>query len=293
MNEKKGKRITITDLNRMKKNGEVFAALSLYRSSDARLFDEAGGHVIVVGDSANMTFAGNRSTVSATMDEMLIYARAVRNGTKRLFVIGDMPLGSYEVCETSAVENALRFIKADCNAVKVETNMAYVERIRAIANACLVVAHIGLNPNKAEFLGGYRTLGKDQESINNLLETAAAVENAGACMILVESVVEETTQQILKAVKIPVFGVAAGRKLHGQLVIGDDLSGHYKWEGIEPPRHFETYRALPTDNGCSIGEITRNAYTWYVNQVTKGLFPGEENLHRIPSLSADASSTSK
>ena len=271
-------RITIPHLNAMKKEGKVVSALSIYDSCHARLFDRAGGEVIIVGDSAAMTILGRPNTKSMTMDEMIVFAKAVRNGTRRLFVVGDMPLGSYEVSNEVAIENAARFMReADCNAVKIETNRAYLERIAAVANFCPVVMHIGLNPNKAEMLGGYKTYGKNLEGVHELCDVAIEGEKAGACMILLESVVEEVSQAIRSVVSIPVFGIAAGRKLDGQLLISYDLLGLYEWPGNRKPKHFEVFQA--GDVGLTVSKLTEEAYKWYVQAVKNNEFPGEENAH--------------
>src|SRR3989344_5151708 len=130
-------RITIPNLQRMKKKGNEITALSIYECGLARTFDRAGGEVIIVGDSAAMVVQGDPNTKAMTMDEMVRYAKNVRNGTRRLFAVGDMPLGSYEPSNQIAIENAARFMReADCNAVKIETNKAYLERIEAVANFC-------------------------------------------------------------------------------------------------------------------------------------------------------------
>jgi 3-methyl-2-oxobutanoate hydroxymethyltransferase len=274
-------RVTLPALNRMKREGEPIAALSLYDSCHARLFDKAGGDVVVVGDSAAMTIQGLPNTKAMTMDEMIVYSRAVRNGTKRLFVIGDMPLGSYEVSDEEAVRNAARFMReADCNAVKIETNRAYLKRIAAVADFCPVVMHAGLNPNKAEMLGGYRTYGKTAESVRELCHVALEGEKAGACMLLLESVTEEVSQEIRRLLGIPVLGIAGGRDLDGQLLISYDLLGLYEWPVSKTPRHFTTYKS-PRD-GMTGGGVVLGAYEWYVNSVKGGKFPTEENVHHLP-----------
>lgn len=274
-------RITIPVMNKMKEERQVISALSIYDACHARLFDKAGGEVIVVGDSAAMTMQGKPNTKSMTMDEMIVYSRSVRNGTKRLFVIGDMPLGSYEVSNEVAIENAARFMReADCNAVKIETNAAYLERIEAVSNFCPVVMHIGLNPNKAEMLGGYKTYGKTLEGVKELCRVARKGKEAGACMILLESVTEEVSQKIREMVNIPVLGIAAGRSLDGQLLISYDLLDLYEWPGSVKPKHFKTYQAI--ESGLTVSDLTLAAYSWYVKAVKGGEFPGEENTHFLP-----------
>src|SRR3989344_1819476 len=280
--QSKIKRVTIPVLQGMKNRGETICALSIYDALHARLFDQAGGDLIIIGDSAAMTVQGRQNTLPMTMGEMIMFAGAVRRGTERLFIVGDMPLGSYEISDEEAVRNALRFMKEvepACDAVKVETNMAYTRRIKAIADACLVVAHIGLNPNKAAMLGGYRTQGKKKESFQELLRVITAVEDAGACMVLVESVTEEITQRIKAKVDIPVMGIAAGRNLDGQLVISSDLLGLFQWPGNQPV-HFEQYRT--ERQGITVGEATLEAFKWYVKAVKEKMFPRDKHVHHLP-----------
>ena len=275
------KRVTIPVLQGMKKRGEIICALSIYDALHARLFDQAGGDLVIVGDSAAMTVQGRQNTLPMTMDEMVRFCQAVRRGTERLFIVGDMPLGSYEVSDEEAVRNALRFMKEvepACDAVKLETNMAYVKRIKAIADACLVVAHIGLNPNKAAMLGGYRTQGKTKESFQELLRVITAVEDAGACMVLIESVTEEITQRLKAKVDIPIVGIAAGRNLDGQLVISSDLLGLFQWPG-NPPVHFEQYRT--ERQSITVGEATSDAFKWYVKAVKEKKFPSDKHVHHL------------
>lgn len=274
-------RITLPVLNKMKQEKNIISSLSIYDATHARLFDRAGGEVIIVGDSANMVVNGEPSTKSMTMDEMVRHARAVRNGTKRLFVVDDMPLGSYEPSNQVAIENAARFMReADGNAVKIETNRAYLERVEAVANFCPVVIHMGLNPNKAEMLGGYKTYGKTLEGVQELCKVALEGEKAGACMILLESVTEEVSQKIREIVQIPVMGIAAGRKLDGQLLISYDLLDLYEWPGNKKPKHFKVYKARRA--GLTGGDFVLAAFSWYVQAVKSGEFPGKENAHFLP-----------
>lgn len=273
------RRVTISTLQKMKRDRQPIAALSIYDTPWAKRFELAGGDVIIVGDSAEMTVHGRPNTLSMTMEKMIVHADDVRRGAPNLFVVGDMPLGSYEPSDETAVRNALRFVNETCcNAVKIETNKAYISRVRAIADACLVVTHIGLNPNKAEMLGGYRVLGKTRESVASLRETALMAEEAGTAMILIETVAEEAAQFIAEAVSIPVIGIGAGRYLDGQLMISHDLLGLYEWPGI-PPRHAKMFRGSHTD--CTPGEAMQRAFEWYVNAVRAREFPGPDDVHNM------------
>lgn len=284
-------RVTIPMLQRMKKEGKTIAASSIYNAEMASMFDEAGGDIIVVGDSASMTQIGRPGTVPATMEEMLFFTKMVMGGTKRPFVIADMPFCSYEVSDEQALTNAGRLLKESGDrpphAVKMEINRYYVRRVEFVAKACLVVPHIGLNPNKAEFFGGYQTQGKDLSGAKDLIETALAAEEAGACMILIESVPEEVSQAIKALLKIPVLGIAAGRNLDGQLLISSDILGFYKWEGTKNiPRHFKMFRA--SREGLTGRECIVDLFSSYVREVKDKVFPGEENSHFLPEKDRDS-----
>ena len=272
-------RVTISTLQKMKRDREPITALSIYDSPLATAFEQAGGDLIIVGDSAEMTVHGRPNTLSMTMEKMIVHVDDVRRGAPNLFVVGDMPLGSYEPSDELAVRNALRFVsETRCNAVKIETNKAYVSRVKAIADACLVIAHIGLNPNKAEMLGGYRVLGKTQESIATLRETAVMCEAAGASMILIETVAEEAAQYIAEAVSIPVFGIGAGRYVDGQLMIGHDLLGLYDWPGT-PPRHAKAF--IGTRTNITPADAIRDAFGWFIKAVKDREFPGPDDVHTL------------
>ncbi|MBI4094789.1 MAG: 3-methyl-2-oxobutanoate hydroxymethyltransferase [Candidatus Liptonbacteria bacterium] len=290
-------KVTIRTLQEMKKEGTIIAASSIYDEADARHFDRAGGDVIIVGDSVAMVKEGRTSTIPMRTKDMIPYAEAVRNGTNRLFVVGDMPFLSYELSNRDALLNAgklIRGVRATnkvCNAVKIETNLDYVERIQFVSRAILVVAHIGLNPNKAELLGGYRTQGRTAASMETLLQTAEAVVKAGACMVLLESITEEVAQLVKDRIDktaaslpeqpiVPVLGIAAGRKLDGQLMISGDIKGDYEWPGMKAlPKHVKQYTTRKA--GLTGAEATVDLFKQYVEDVREGRFPAEENVHHV------------
>jgi 3-methyl-2-oxobutanoate hydroxymethyltransferase len=280
-------KITVPKLLQMKERGEKIVALSIYTASPARIFEEEGGHVIIIGDSAAMTQQGDPNTKGMTMDEMIRYSKNIRNGTKRIFKVCDMPLGSYEFSDHDALRNACRFMQeADGNAVKIEINKGHLPQVKALMDFCPVVTHVGLNPNKMEMYGGYRTFGKDLDSVKDLCDLVRECDQLGVCMTLLESVTEEVAAAIQKMVKHPVIGIAAGRYLAGQLVISDDLLGLYKWgDGNAPPRHFKTHKAMAA--GVSVADLTREAFRWHVKSVQDGTFPGEDNVHHLPPKTRD------
>ena len=222
-------RVTIQTLLKMKTEGEKVAMLSIYDFALAQIAEWAGIDIIIVGDSLGMTMLGYKNTLPVTMDEMISHAASVRRGTDNIFIIGDMPYMSYQASDEEAVRNAGRFIKeAGCEAVKCEASLKLLSRFKAIANAeTMVIGHIGLNPQKIHEMGGYRIQGKTWESTKELLETAYALEDAGAFAILLEGVTDEVSTLIHKSLSIPVFGIGSGRNLDGHLMIGHDPLGLY------------------------------------------------------------------
>ena len=188
--DRPGRKISPRELSRMKQLGEKIAAVTAYDTPSARLADLAGIDCVLVGDSAVMTLFGRPSTVSATMDEMLLLTRAVVDGARQALVIADMPFGSYQLSDVSAVENALDFVKqAGADAVKLEGAGTSLGRVAAIVGAGIpVVGHIGLTPQTAIMIGGFKAQGRTAEQARRLCEDALALERAGCCAIVLEAV---------------------------------------------------------------------------------------------------------
>lgn len=220
---------TILDFNKMK-GKEPISWLTAYSLPFAQAAERANCDIILVGDSGGMCERGYLSTNPVTMDEMIHFCKSVKCGASNTFIVGDHCQGSYEVSDEEAVRNALRFIKeASCSAVKLEGGKRVFSRIKAIVDAgILCVAHLGLTPISAASFGGYKVQGKTPESFDKTVEDALAVQEAGACMLLLEAMPEEPAHQISKLLKIPVLGIGAGRKLDGQLVIMHDLMGFFQ-----------------------------------------------------------------
>ena len=282
-------RITVVTLKEMKKRNALVAALSIYDFPFAQYADQAGIDVIIVGDSLRMTLLGYKNTLPVTMDQMISHASAVRRGTDRIFVVGDMPFMSYQASDEEAVRNAGRFIsEAGCEAVKCEASKKLLARIKAIANAeILVMGHIGLNPHKIHEMGGYRIQGKTRESTIELLETAYALQNAGVFALLLEGVTEEVAQIISENLEIPVYGIGSGRYLDGQLLIGHDPMGMYS--GFKKmPIYIKQYRVTEKDIGKTPGDVIRGKMTEYVDEVKERTFPGEKNVHKVRADEFDA-----
>lgn len=274
-------KITILTLRKMKERGEKVVILSIYDYPHAILADKAGLDIIIVGDSLSMTVLGYKNTLPVTMDQMVSHATAVRRGTDNIFVVGDMPFMSYQASDELAVINAGRFIKeANCEAVKCEASRKVLGRVKAIANAeILVMGHIGLSPQKLHEMGGYRIQGKTWESTKELLELAFALQEAGVFALLLEGVTEEVAGLIKDKLEIPVYGIGSGRLVDGQLLISHDLLNMY-WGFKKVPIYIKRY--LPEkDHTLDIGDMIGNIYHQYVQEVKVGKFPAEEHVHKL------------
>ena len=219
----------VPQLRAMKARGEKIAMLTAYDYPTARLLDEAGVDVLLVGDSVGMVVLGYPDTTLVTMDEMVHHTRAVARGATRALILADLP---YRSCETpeQAVANAQRLIEAGARGVKLEGGLARVPQIRALVAAGIpAMAHIGMMPQNVRVEGGYRMKGKTPEQADALIADAAAVEAAGAFGILIELVVPEVARRITERVKIPTIGIGAGTACDGQVLVLHDLIGAFPW----------------------------------------------------------------
>ena len=274
-------RITVLTLQAMKESGEKATMLSIYDYPFAQLAEMAGLDIIIVGDSLGMTVLGYKNTLPVTMDEMISRASAARRGSENIFIVGDMPFLSYQASDEDAVRNAGRFIKeAGCEAVKCEASKKLLSRVRAIANAeILVIGHIGLNPHKIHEMGGYRIQGKSTESTIELLETALELQDAGVFAILLEGITEEVSGLIRDNLKIPVYGIGSGRLVDGHLLIGHDPLGLY-FGFKKIPKYIKQY--FPKADGKkNIGELILEVFSSYVNEVKSGKYPSENYIHKL------------
>lgn len=221
-------RLTVPELVGKKSKGEKILMLTAYDFPMARLLDQAGIDMVLVGDSLGMVALGYSSTVPVTMEEMLHHAKAVRRAVHHGLVVGDMPFMSFNVSREETVRNAGRFLKeAGCDAVKVEWGQGpgeSLEFVRAIAEAGIpVIGHLGLTPQTAGKLGGFRVQGKTVESAQRLLEAALALEQAGCFAIVLECVPTSVAQRITQKLKIPTLGIGAGPHCDGQVLVTHDL----------------------------------------------------------------------
>src|ERR671916_1981831 len=226
---RKRKTVTLSTLAEKKALGEPIAMVTAYDYPSAQVAEAAGVDVVLVGDSAAMTVLGYPSTVPVSVDEMLILAAAARRGLSTPLLVGDLPFGSYEASDDAAVRTAQRFVKeAGCDAVKLERGGSSVERARAIVAAGIpVMGHVGLTPQTATALGGYRSQGRTAERALNVLHDALALQEAGCFAIVFEAIPGALTEAIMPRMEIPVIGIGAGGDTDGQVLVFHDLLGIY------------------------------------------------------------------
>jgi 3-methyl-2-oxobutanoate hydroxymethyltransferase len=221
--------ISLSTLAEKKALGEPVVMVTAYDYPSAQVAEEAGVDVVLVGDSGAMTVLGHPSTVPVTLEELLMLARAVRRGLSTPLMIGDMPFGSYEASNEEAIHNAQRFIKeAACDAVKIERGGTSVERARALVGAGIpVMGHVGLTPQTATALGGYRSQGRTAERALDVLHDALALQEAGCFALVFEAIPSALTEAIMPRMEIPVIGIGAGGATDGQVLVFHDLLGIY------------------------------------------------------------------
>ncbi len=236
----KGKPVTLSTLAEKKALGEPIAMVTAYDYPSARVAEEAGVDVVLVGDSAAMTVLGYPSTVPVSLEEMLMLAAAVRRGLERPLLVGDLPFGSYEVSDAQAVASAQRFVKeAGCDAVKLERGGSSVARAAAIVAAGIpVMGHVGLTPQTATALGGYRSQGRTAERALEVAGDAVALQQAGCFSIVFEAIPSDVTDLLMPRLEIPVIGIGAGPATDGQVLVFHDLLGIYDGHA---PRFVKRY----------------------------------------------------
>jgi 3-methyl-2-oxobutanoate hydroxymethyltransferase len=221
--------ITLTKLAEKKALGEPIAMVTAYDYPSAQVAEEAGVDVVLVGDSGAMTVLGYSSTLPVTLEELLMLASAVRRGLSTPLLVGDMPFGSYEASNEDAIHNAQRFVKeAGVDAVKLERGGSSVERTRAIVSAGIpVMGHVGLTPQSATALGGYRSQGRTAERALEVMHDALALQDAGAFAVVFEAIPSALSEAIMPRMRIPVIGIGAGAATDGQVLVFHDLLGIY------------------------------------------------------------------
>ena len=272
------KKVTVAELHQKKEQGQKITMMTAYDYSIASLVDQAGIDTILVGDSLAMVVLGYDSTVPITMNEMIHHSKAVTRAAKSSFIIGDMPFMSYHVNSEQAVENAGRFIKeAGCDAVKLEGGSDMAPVIQAVVKAGIpVCAHIGLTPQTATMLSGFKLQGKDADSAKELLRSAKDLEEAGAFMIVFEMIPDLLAAKITKELNIPTIGIGAGKDCDGQVLVFHDLVGL-----------FEKFTPKFVKKYLDLAPMIKTALVQYKTEVENGTFPGPEHSFTMKKEEAD------
>lgn len=249
-----------------KGKNEKITMVSAYDYHSAKILDNCDIDIILVGDSLAMMVLGMQDTLSVTMDEMLIFTKAVSRGAKKSFVLADMPFMSYQGSDRDAILNASRFIKESrANGVKVEGGIEIASKIKLISQSGIpVVAHLGLTPQAVNILGGYRIQGKDLQSAQKIIDDAKAVQDSGACMLVLECVPVKLAQKINSILEIPTIGIGSGKYCDGQVLVYHDLLGLNKDFKAKFVKHFDKI-----DPQIGVEK--------YRDEVKSGIFPSEEH----------------
>ena len=266
-------KLSLPELAQMKRRGDRIVMITAYDAPSGRIADAAGVDLILVGDSAAMVMLGHDSTVPATMDEMIILTSAVNRGARRPLVVADLPFGSFQVSDQQALENAIRFVKeASADAVKLEGAGQSLSRVRSITGAGVpVMGHIGLTPQTATMLGGFKAQGRTAARAVQLYEDALALQEAGCFAVVLEAVPTPVAEAITRALDIPTIGIGAGASCDGQVLVWHDLLGLYDGHA---PRFVKQYAEL--------APIIQSAVADYAREVRSGSFPAEQHTYAIP-----------
>ena len=263
-----GDKVTVPHVLKMKQRGERITCLTVYDYAFARILDDAGVEMLLVGDSLGCVIQGNSTTLPVTLDEMLYHTRIVARGCKRALVIGDLPFLSYQASREQALQNAGRFLKeSGAQAVKLEGGVTVQETIRALVDAGIpVMGHIGLTPQSVHRFGGYKVQGRDKERREALLRDARAVEAAGAFAVVLEGMPVGLAQEITGQLSIPTIGIGAGVDCDGQVLVLHDMLGLFD---DFTPKFVKQYADLKTATAAAVKD--------FIGEVKGRRFPAEEH----------------
>lgn len=272
------RKVTTLSIQEKKKQGERISCLTAYDYASARLVDEAGINLILVGDSLGMVVLGYENTMGVTMEEMLHHVRAVRRGVKTGLVIADMPYGSYHRDEAQGVENAMRFVKeAGAEAVKIEGGERRAALVRRMVESEVpVMGHIGLTPQSLHKMGGFKVQGKSLPAVEQLMKDAVALDQAGVFSIVLEGIPREVAAMITAEVNAPTIGIGAGPECDGQVLVLNDLLGLT----FSPPAKFVRRYA-------DVGAAIRKAAEDFRHDVENGMYPSEDESYHLPKETAE------
>lgn len=263
---------TVVTFQQMKEQGQKISMLTAYDYSTAKIMDEAGVNSILVGDSLGNVMLGYEDTISVTLEDMIHHGAAVARGAKDALVVIDMPFMSYQTSVYDAVVNAGRLMKEGrAGAVKLEGGTEVCPQIRAIVNAGIpVCAHLGLTPQSINAFGGFRVQGKSEEAARKILSDAKDIEEAGAFAVVLEGIPAKLAELITKQLSIPTIGIGAGKECDGQVLVYQDMLGMFS---DFTPKFVKRY--------ADLGEIMKDAFSRYQEEIQSGVFPGKEHEYQI------------
>ena len=256
-------KLTVEDIASMKRKQEKICVLTSYDYCFASICDSEGIDILLVGDSGGMVMLGYESTIPVSMQEMMVFSKAVAKATKRALVVGDMPFGSYQISVQNAIKNSISLIKSGCDAVKLEGGIEIVDTVKAMTSVGVpVMGHIGLKPQTAKLWEGYRIQGKTAESALKLISDANALEQAGVFGLVLEMVTEEVAEIITRNLSIPTIGIGSGSSCDGQVLVLHDMLGIYKKINPKFVKHY-----------AELSGTISNAVTRYIQEVKSSVFP--------------------
>jgi 3-methyl-2-oxobutanoate hydroxymethyltransferase len=266
-------KLPLPELAEMKQRGERIVMITAYDAPSARIADEAGVELILVGDTAAMVMLGHESTIPVTLDEMIFLTKAVTRSARRPLVIGDLPFGTYEISDEQAVGSAIRMVKeGGADVVKLEGAGRMLSRVRAIADSNIgVMGHVGLTPQSATKLGGFKAQGRSADAALKLYEDALALQDAGCFAIVLEAVPAPVAALVTEALDVPTIGIGAGARCDGQVLVWHDLLGLYSGR---QPRFVKRY--------AEVAGVIGDAVAAYAADVRSGAFPEEKHTYAMP-----------
>jgi 3-methyl-2-oxobutanoate hydroxymethyltransferase len=262
----KATKVTIHTLRQMKERGEKIAVLTAYDATFARLFDESGADVLLIGDSLGMVVQGHDTTLPVTLDEMIYHCRAVARGARRAHLVGDMPFMTYQASLEQAMANAGRLIKeGGVGSIKLEGGAQHAELVRRLVGAGIpVMGHVGLTPQSVHQLGGFKVQGRDVGGRERLLADARALEDAGAYAVVLEAIPADIARDITSALGVPTIGIGAGVACDGQVLVSYDMLGM-----------DETFKPRFVRRFATLGQTIKDATAAYVAEVRSMTFPSD------------------
>ena len=272
-------KLPLPELLELKRRNEKIVMVTAYDAPSGRLADAAGVDMILVGDSSGMVVHGRESTVPVTLDEILLMTQWVTRGAKRPIVVADLPFGTYETSDEQAVGNAIRLVKeGGADAVKLERGGTSVARAKAIVEAGVpVMGHVGLTPQTATVLGGFKAQGRTAGRAQQLLADALALQEAGCFAIVLEAVPSAVARAATKALAVPTIGIGAGGDTDGQVLVWHDMLGYYDGHA---PRFVKRY--------ADLGAVIVDALGRYADEVRSGAFPEEQHAYKMPAEELEA-----